>query len=37
MRIVSLLPSVTRVLYALGAGDDIVGVTYACPQPEGQF
>ena len=36
MRIVSLLPSVTRVLYALGAGDDIVGVTYACPQPDGQ-
>lgn len=33
MRIVSLLPSVTRTLHALGASRDLVGVTYACPQP----
>ncbi|HLN47808.1 MAG TPA: BtuF-related (seleno)protein, partial [Magnetospirillaceae bacterium] len=30
MRIVSLLPSATEILYAVGAGDQIVGVTHEC-------
>ena len=30
MRIVSLLPSATDILVALGAGDDIVGVSHSC-------
>lgn len=33
MRIVSLLPSATETLYALGAGDDLVGVTFECDYP----
>jgi iron complex transport system substrate-binding protein len=33
MRIVSLLPSTTEILYALGAGDDVVGVTFECDYP----
>src|SRR5580692_8235970 len=33
MRIVSLLPSATEILYALGLGDDIVGVTHECDFP----
>jgi iron complex transport system substrate-binding protein len=33
MRIVSLLPSATEILYALGAGDEIVGVTHECDYP----
>ena len=33
MRIVSLLPSTTEILFALGAGDDIVGVTFECDFP----
>lgn len=33
MRIVSLLPSATEILFALGAGDDVVGVTYECDYP----
>ena len=33
MRIVSLLPSTTEILFALGAGDDVVGVTFECDQP----
>ncbi|WP_166349888.1 ABC transporter substrate-binding protein [Phytoactinopolyspora limicola] len=33
MRIVSLLPSVTEILFALGAGDDVVGVTFECDYP----
>ncbi len=33
MRIVSLLPSTTEILFALGAGDDIVGVTFECDHP----
>ena len=32
-RIVSLTPSITETLYALGAGDRIVGVTDACDYP----
>ncbi len=33
MRIVSLLPSATEVLYALGAQDEIVGVSHDCDYP----
>ncbi|MCS7145545.1 MAG: ABC transporter substrate-binding protein [Nitrososphaerota archaeon] len=33
MRIVSLVPSATEILFQLGAGDDVVGVTYACDYP----
>src|SRR4051812_21471829 len=33
MRIVSLLPSTTEVLFAVGAGDDVVGVTFECDYP----
>lgn len=33
MRIVSLAPSNTEILYALGAGDQIVGVTTFCDYP----
>lgn len=32
-RIVSLVPSVTEVIFALGAGDQVVGVTSYCTQP----
>ena len=34
MRIVSLLPSTTEILFAIGAGDDVVGVTFECDHPE---
>ena len=33
MRIVSLLPSATEILFAVGAGDDVVGVTFECDSP----
>lgn len=33
MRIVSLLPSTTEILFALGAGEDVVGVTHECDAP----
>ena len=33
MRIVSLLPSATEILYALGLGDELVGVTHECDYP----
>lgn len=33
MRIVSLLPSTTEILFAIGAGDDIVGVSFECDFP----
>src|ERR1700734_2764594 len=33
MRIVSLLPSATKILYALGLGDSVVGVTHECDFP----
>lgn len=32
-RIVSLLPSTTEILFAVGAGDDVVGVTFECDHP----
>ena len=33
VRIVSLLPSATEIVYALGLGDDLVGVTFECDEP----
>src|SRR5207248_9868114 len=35
MRAVSLVPSLTETLFALGAGDDVVGITDFCTFPEG--
>jgi iron complex transport system substrate-binding protein len=35
MRICSLLPSATEILYALGLGDSVVGVTHECDFPVG--
>ena len=34
MRIVSLLPSATEIVYALGIDDQLVGVTFECNEPE---
>jgi iron complex transport system substrate-binding protein len=34
MRIVSLLPSATEICFALGAGDDVVGVSHECDHPD---
>jgi iron complex transport system substrate-binding protein len=34
VRIVSLLPSATEILFAVGAGDDVAGVTFECDYPE---
>ncbi len=33
MRIVSLLPSTTEILFAIGAGRDVAGVTFECDHP----
>ena len=33
MRIVSLVPSATEILFALGAGDEVVAVTHECDYP----
>src|SRR4051795_2305570 len=33
MRIVSMLPSATEIVYALGLDDDLVGVTFECNEP----
>jgi iron complex transport system substrate-binding protein len=33
VRIVSLLPSATEILFAIGAGPDVVGVTFECDFP----
>jgi iron complex transport system substrate-binding protein len=33
VRIVSLLPSTTEILFALGAGEQVVGVTFECDHP----
>lgn len=32
-RIVSLLPSATEILFAIGAGDQVIGVTHECDTP----
>ncbi|MGI8685760.1 MAG: ABC transporter substrate-binding protein [Acidimicrobiales bacterium] len=33
MRIVSLLPSASEILFALGLGEEVVGVTFECDHP----
>lgn len=33
MRIISLLPSATEIVYALGLDDQLVGVTFECDEP----
>jgi iron complex transport system substrate-binding protein len=33
MRIVSLLPSTTEIMFDIGAGEDVVGVTFECDHP----
>ncbi|GAA2366066.1 ABC transporter substrate-binding protein [Dactylosporangium salmoneum] len=33
MRVVSLLPSATEIVYALGLGERLVGVTFECDEP----
>src|SRR5690349_290236 len=33
MRVVSLLPSATEIVYALGLNDELVGVTFECDEP----
>jgi iron complex transport system substrate-binding protein len=33
MRVVSLLPSATEIVYALGLGPSLVGVTFECDEP----
>lgn len=33
MRIASLLPAATEIVYALGLGDDLVAVTFECNEP----
>ena len=33
MRIISLLPSATEIVYALGLGDQLVGVSHTCDYP----
>lgn len=34
MRVVSLLPSATEILFAVGAGEQVVGVTHECDYPD---
>ena len=34
MRICSLLPSATEIVYALGLGDSLAGVTHECDYPK---
>jgi len=34
VRIVSLLPSATEILFGIGAGDQVVGVTHECDYPQ---
>ncbi len=33
MRVVSLLPSATEIIYSLGLADQLVGVTFECDEP----
>ena len=34
MRIASLVPSATEMLFALGLGDSVVAVTHECDHPK---
>ena len=34
MRIASLLPSATEIVFAIGAGDEVVGVSHECDYPD---
>ena len=34
MKIVSLLPSATEIVFALGIGDQLSGVSFECDYPE---
>jgi iron complex transport system substrate-binding protein len=34
VKIVSLLPSATEILFAIGAGDEVIGVTHECDYPD---
>ena len=34
MKIVSLLPSATEIVYALGLGNQLAGVSFECDYPE---
>src|SRR5215468_8470155 len=34
MRVVSLLPSATEIVYALGLGDQLCGVSFECDYPD---
>jgi iron complex transport system substrate-binding protein len=34
MRILSLLPSATEIVYALGLGDHLAGVSHECDYPD---
>ena len=34
VKIVSLLPSATEIVFALGLGDDLRGVSFECDYPE---
>src|SRR3954451_892630 len=34
MRIVSLVPSATEILFALGVGDEVTAVTHECDHPQ---
>jgi iron complex transport system substrate-binding protein len=33
VRLISLLPSATEIVYSLGLGEDLVGVTFECDEP----
>ena len=33
MRIISLVPSATETLFALGLGDEVIAVTHECDHP----
>jgi iron complex transport system substrate-binding protein len=33
VRLVSLLPSATEIVYALGLGDELLAVTFECDEP----
>ena len=35
LRVVSLLPTATEMIYFVGAGDSLVGVTHECDYPPG--